>query len=526
VAGGYDREVDFNAAGQDRIAQKATTGREHMTRTLRRSLIAATMGTAALIASTVLPAEAQMKYEGVEINVLSRPGPVISGRIIDRGKEYEKMTGAKVNVATVPFADLFQKVLTDWSTGTNSVDVGVFSSGWAPELIAAGLVADLSGFVANDPDLKVDDIAPYFREFNQKFEGKTYLLTLDGDFQMLYYRTDVLNELGLQPPKTWEEYLKVAEAAHGKDLNGDGEADYGSCLFKKRNAQGFYAIMSIAAPFMQTKGTGQGIFFEPSTMKPMVNNEAWKAAFEFFKKTGQYGPPDELNHDVGETRALVLAGRCALMLDWGDIGPLSIDETTSKIKDKVGAVILPGTSRVLDWATGKLVDCTPELCPHAMDGVNHAPFAAFGGWSGAINAKADPKTIEAAYGFLSYMNAPEQSNFDVTQGWTGYNPYRISQFENVQLWVDAGFSKESAENYLGAIGASLNSPNMASDLRIPGAQRYQGVVLDRELARYLADEISVEEALANVEKGWEEITEEFGRDDQGKLYKASLGITN
>ena len=81
--------------------------------------------------------------------------------------------------------------------------------------------------------------------------------------------------------------------------------------------------------------------------------------------------------------------------------------------------------------------------------------------------------IEAAYGFLSYMNQAAQSNVDVTMGWTGYNPYRISQFEHVDPWVEAGFSRESAENYLGAIGASLNSPNMASDLRIPGTQRYE-----------------------------------------------------
>jgi multiple sugar transport system substrate-binding protein len=181
---------------------------------------------------------------------------------------------------------------------------------------------------------------------------------------------------------------------------------------------------------------------------------------------------------------------------------------------------------VLDWETGKLVDCSPELCPHAIDGVNHAPFDAFGGWSGAINANSDPKVIEAAYDFLSYMNEPAQSNVDVTMGWTGYNPYRISQFENIDPWVEAGFSRESAENYLGAIGVSLNSPNMASDLRIPGTQRYEGIVLDRELARFLAGEITAEEALANVEEGWEEITEEFGRDEQLSMYKASLGITN
>jgi multiple sugar transport system substrate-binding protein len=297
-------------------------------------------------------------------------------------------------------------------------------------------------------------------------------------------------------------------------------------MFKKRNAQSYFAISSIASQFVQTKGTGQGIFFNTSDMTPMVNNEAWAAAMQFYKDTGQYGPPEELNHDIGDTRALAMAGRCALMIDWGDIGPLSIDEATSKVKDKVGAVIFPGSKRVLDWETGKLVDCTPEICPNAIDGVNHAPFAAFGGWSGAVNAKADPKVIEAAYGFLSYMNQAAQSNYDVTQGWTGYNPYRLSQLTNLEPWVKAGFSEDFAKSYLGAISDSLNSPNMASDLRIPGTQQYTGVVLDRELARAVAGEIDIPTALQNIYDGWEEITEEFDREKQLGMYKASLGITN
>jgi multiple sugar transport system substrate-binding protein len=490
------------------------------------SLALALIGATALTGAIVSPAQSQKMYDGVTINLLTRPGPVIAGRLEERGVEFEQMTGAKVVVTTVPFADIFQKLLTDWSTGTNSIDVGVFASGWAIEMQAGGLLADLSDFVAKDTKIKMDDIAPYFREFNQKIDGKTYLITIDGDFQMVYYRVDVLDKLGLKPPKTWDEYMAVAEAANGRDMNGDGQADYGSCMFKKRNAQSYFAISSIAAPFVQSKGTGQGIFFNTEDMTPMVDNEAWATAFQIYKDTGKYGPPDELNHDIGDTRALMTSGRCALMIDWGDIGPLSIDPSTSKIKDLVGAVILPGSTRVLDWETGKLVDCTPDICPYAIDGVNHAPFAAFGGWSGAINAKADPKVIEAAYEFLSYMNQPEQSNYDVTQGWTGYNPYRISQFENVEPWVAAGFSRESAENYLGAIGASLNSPNMASDLRIPGAQRYTGVVLDREMSRALAGEIPIPEALKNIYEGWEEITEEYGRDEQLKLYKASLGIRN
>ncbi len=233
-----------------------------------------------------------------------------------------------------------------------------------------------------------------------------------------------------------------------------------------------------------------------------------------------------MNQDIGDTRALVTGGRCALAIDWGDIGPLSIDEDGAAIKDKMGAVIMPGTSRVLDEGSGKLVACTSVTCPHAIDGINYAPFAAFGGWSGAINAKSDAKTKQAAYDFLSYMNQAEQSNVDVTMGWTGYNPYRNSQLNSTENWVKAGFSQAFAENYLGAIKDSLNNPNMASDIRIPGAQQYTGVVLDRELARFLAGEISANQAVTNIEAGWEEITEEFGRDTQRTMYKLSLGITN
>ena len=311
------------------------------------------------------------------------------------------------------------------------------------------------------------------------------MLTLDGDFHMMYYRTDVLEEAGLEPPKTWDDYVAVAKAVHGKDMNGDGTPDYGSCISKKRNAQAYWFITSIAGAYLQSKGTSQGAFFDTADMKPLVNNEAFGKALDIYKETTQYGPPDEINLDVGDTRGLFMAGRCALSLDWGDIGTLAIDPATSKVIDKIGAAILPGSKEVLNRETGKLEPCTPELCPHAVDGVNHAPFAAFGGWGGGINAAADPKVKDAAYAFFSYMQQPAQSNVDVTIGKTGFNPYRISQFEKMDEWEKAGMSEEAAKNYLGAIQESLNSPNMILDLRIPQNQKYQQVVLDEAVSRFL-----------------------------------------
>ncbi len=283
-------------------------------------------------------------------------------------------------------------------------------------------------------------------------------------------------------------------------------------------------IISVAAGFLQSQGTAQGAFFNTEDMSPLVNNEAFGKALDIYAETTKYGPPDEINLDVGDTRGLFTTGRCALSVDWGDIGTLAIDPATSKVQDKVGAVILPGSSQVLDRASGKLVDCNAERCPYATDGINHAPFAAFGGWSGAVNANSSDAVKAAVYDFFSYMSQPAQANEDVTIGITGFNPYRISQFENLDLWLKAGMSEAAAKNYLGAIADSLNSPNMVLDLRVPQNQRYEQIVLDTAISRMLAGEIDRDQAMADIETGWNEITDELGKDEQLAAYKATLGI--
>ena len=481
------------------------------------------MLSAAAVTGIGAPAAAQ-DFSGVTVDILTRPGYVIAGRLAERGKEFEEMTGAKIVVTEVPFAEIFPKIQNDWATGTNSIDVGVFAAGWGVELDAAGLLEDLDPYVAADDKLDLDDVAPYFREFGQKVGGKTKLLMVDGDFQMVYYRTDVLGEAGLEPPRTWEEYLDVASKIHGMDMNGDGEADYGSCIFKKRNAQSYFAIQTFAAPIVQTQGTAQGFHFDNETMKPLVNNAGWRKALELYKATGEFGPPEELNMDIGDTRALFKAGRCGLLVEWGDPGTLQLDDDASAVKGKIYAIAAVGSTEVLNRETGELEPVSAENAPYAVDGINYSPFAAFGGWAGAINKNADQATKDAAYAFMSYMNQAAQSNVDVTIGATGYNPYRISQLQSTDLWVEAGMPAELAENYIGAINAALNNLNMSSDMKIPGAQQYTGVVLDTELARYLAGEISVDEALENIEEGWEEITEDFGRDEQINAQALALGL--
>jgi multiple sugar transport system substrate-binding protein len=49
-------------------------------------------------------------------------------------------------------------------------------------------------------------------------------------------------------------------------------------------------------------------------------------------------------------------------------------------------------------------------------------------------------------------------------------------------------------------------------------------VLDTALAQFLAGEITREEAMAQIEAGWNEISDAQGRDEQLQAYLASLGV--
>src|SRR5262249_47073554 len=192
------------------------------------------------------PAAAAQRFDGVDVNIVTFTGPQIAGPLQRRAPDFQKATGATIHVITVPFSDLYNKILTDLATGTNSYDAMVFAPQWMVDFIEPGYLEDLTPRIKADAALKWDDIGVFFRDFSATYAGKIYTIPLDGDFQMVYYRSDLLEKAGMAPPKTWDDYIAIAKAFNGKDLNGDGKPDYGSCIAKKRNAQSYWMVLSVA----------------------------------------------------------------------------------------------------------------------------------------------------------------------------------------------------------------------------------------------------------------------------------------
>ena len=200
------------------------------------------------------------------------------------------------------------------------------------------------------------------------------------------------------------------------------------------------------------------------------------------------------------------------IIDWGDVGPISINPDASVVMGDVGFGVLPGGEEYWDYEKGVWV--TPE------SGANTAPFIAFGGW--IISVAADSDVKEAALDFAAFMSAPDMVKKLAVSPDTGINPSRFSQLEDVDMWVDAGFDLESAEDYLDAIKNTINHPNAVLDIRITGSAEYLQT-LDVEISRAVAGEADPQEALDNVAKAWDEITDRLGRENQLQQYRSAVG---
>jgi multiple sugar transport system substrate-binding protein len=121
-----------------------------------------------------------------------------------------------------------------------------------------------------------------------------------------------------------------------------------------------------------------------------------------------------------------------------------------------------------------------------------------------------------------WYGSPENSLHDVVNSDTGINPYRYSHFLNIDAWTKS-FTRSAASEYLDVIRISLESRNVALDLRIPGFNDYT-TALEKQLYSAVTGELTVAQAMDNAAVEWEKITDRIGRDRQRAIYRASMGL--
>jgi multiple sugar transport system substrate-binding protein len=466
------------------------------------------------------------EFKGVELSFMGLNNQNLHN-VLFRGLLYawEQYTGAKINWIDLAQADYNARLQQSIATGTVDFDIAEMGAPFEGDVCGKGLASVMPDWVKQQ--IEMDDYVGYLQAPVGTWDGKTYRISVDGDCHNFNYRTDIFSNADLAKawkdeggagewgvPTTWQQVQAVTKFLKGKQV--DGQDVYGYLDAPKGwGGFGFYFLASRATAYAKHPDD-KAWLFDPDTMKPRINNPAWVRTIQDVIDALPSEPADQLNADPGTTAfQQFLAGTGSMVSWWGDVGSMAKTSDSSVIGDTVGFSILPGSDDVYNAKTGQW--------DKLSSGPNFAPNMAYIGWGVYVMARvdSDPVKQKAAWSAAAHLGGKDISLWTAAYP-SGMQPYRNSHF-NIPEWVEAGYDEAFITSYLNSEKNSYNHPNAAIEPRIPGIFQYYSTAED-ELAKIFAGQMSAQQGADNIAAAWEKLTDQIGRENQIKLYKASLGL--
>ena len=153
---------------------------------------------------------------------------------------YEDELGIKLNYTVAAAGDDYTQKLTMAIASNDLPDLMDLPPEEFSELANAGLLADLTesyDTYASDLLKETIEVDGGIQLASAKVDGKLYglpqLSAADGTCDLLWIRTDWLENLGLEAPTNMEELLEVARAFRYEDPDGNGQDDTWGIGFQK-----------------------------------------------------------------------------------------------------------------------------------------------------------------------------------------------------------------------------------------------------------------------------------------------------
>ncbi|MFC5758543.1 ABC transporter substrate-binding protein [Rhizobium sp. GCM10022189] len=242
---------------------------------------------------------------------------------------FEKATGNKVKIVTMPSSstEQFSQYRLWLAAGNTDVDVYQTDVIWAPQL--ADQFVDLK-------DATKDVVGDFFPAIvaSQTVNGRLVALPLYTDAPALFYRKDLLEKYGKQPPKTWDEMEATAKEIQEKE-RAAGQKDLWGYVFQGNAYEG---LTCDALEWVKSSGGGQ-IIETDGTIS--INNEKAAAALNRAKGwVGTISPSGVLAYQEEESRGVWQTGNAVFMRNWPYAYALG-NGADSPVKGKFDVTTLP-----------------------------------------------------------------------------------------------------------------------------------------------------------------------------------------
>ncbi|KAG2454151.1 hypothetical protein HYH02_001187 [Chlamydomonas schloesseri] len=452
--------------------------------------------------------------------------------------EFGNATGLRFNLTPVPSDAYFANRYRIANTIPTANDPGPYDF-WMvsaeifgmPELSDTFLDTTLS--LANNKDFQLTDIPSFYRfAMSGAALGSYSSVPAAWAGSYFFYQPRLFQQHNISVPHTWQDVVEVAEKYHGQDLNGDGQREIGICMDVSQSC-GIYmnTLLVMLASMIQARGPTDGVILDPDTLELLAAGEPLREALRLFARLQAVSIPADMPCYAFYTQ-LHAKGRCLMTIGLPIAYKLaSHARFPGPLQGNTRTMPVPGSARVLDRPSGRLVPCTPERCPYATrvvrPGSGEEEYVNKVNWidtaSVAINRHMPLYRQAAALRLLSYMFGPIGSKAIAMAPTIEAGILRYSQLD-LDEWLAAGYERSNTQSYLEQTVKMLDFPNPFLELRFPGIFDVQDRMTDL-IRSVVWGNASVEAAEAKWAADMRAIVEARGGvRGLGPAYRRSLGI--
>jgi len=257
------------------------------------------------VTSLVLCAGAFAQSGEIRVLVANHPyGELLKQSI----PQFEKSSGIKVNVESLQESQLTQKLTTEFATKSSTVDVFMTRPLQEGKMFSKnGWYAPLTGYDFSDYPKNIMNAA--------SFGGQAYIVPLVTEWQVLYYRKDLLQQAGLKVPTTFDELEAAAQKLNSENVAGFASRGKGAAAVTQASSY----IYNYGGQYLD-KGTA--VF----NSKPAID-----AIRYYGKLLGNYGPKGVTSMSWENIMPLFQAGKVAMWTDASVFYGQVVDQAKTQI---------------------------------------------------------------------------------------------------------------------------------------------------------------------------------------------------
>ena len=292
--------------------------------------------------------------QSIRVMLVNHPyGDLLKSKI----SEFENASGIKVTVEQLQETQLTQQLTTEFATGSSTVDV------FMTRPLQDGLLFMKNGWYESLSSYDFSDYPKSTVDIGTK-NGTVYIVPLVTEWEVLYYRKDLLKAAGLSVPKNFTELEAAAKAMNKNGVAGFASRGKGSAAVTQMSSY----VYNYGGRYIEN---GRAVFNSP---------EAIEAIRFYGMMNGTYGPQGITSMSWENIVPVFQAGKVAMWTDASVFFSNLTDPTKSVIpKENIGIAPFPAgpktnnpfivvswgmaiakTSRnkdaarkFLEWATGK-----------------------------------------------------------------------------------------------------------------------------------------------------------------------------